>query len=168
MPSKSSPAKVVAAHRKEQVLRLKCGGYRNSQIAQRLGVSETRVGQILKEELAKLAVSTAEHREQWRTVELAKLDQREAEIRSLMGLLTRSEIQTYLKCQERLDKIAQHRARLLHLEDKTTLVVPVPVQQADPLADLDLAAIAAQARQERQRLAALPRHEEAPAVQEVA
>ncbi len=137
---------MIAARRREQVVRLRTEGYRLRQIADKLGISEQRVSVILADELEKLRVRTADTREQYRVLELEKLDRREREVRGVMALLSRSEVQTYLKCQEQLNKIAAHRAKLLHLEDKTAVLVPVvPPQEADPLEGLDVSEIVKEA-----------------------
>jgi predicted transcriptional regulator len=149
MASRNTTTKIIALQRREQAFKLRLDGYRQSQIATKLGISEAQVSRILSQELAKTATNTIGLREEYRTVELARLDARELEIKRIMQHLKRSELDTYLKFHDTLTKIAVHRARLLHLEDKTILAVPVPASEQDPLAGVDVPQIVEAARQWR-------------------
>jgi len=107
--AKTSPRRVRAAYRKQEVLRLRIAGASYRIIAEELGISRERVRKIVVEMLSTLSDVTDELREELRRLELERLDR-------MQLALWANAMQGDYAAVDRILKIMQRRAELCGLD----------------------------------------------------
>jgi hypothetical protein len=136
MSSTTSGRRLIAAEKRARVIELRKTGKTIKDIATDVGLSRQMVHRILKKELARLNRFSADGIEEWRTLEMGRLDELLA---SLWAKATSGDTEAV----GLVLKIIERQSRLMGLV-KTDRVSPRP---ADPLSQLSTEELVSLAQQ---------------------
>lgn len=115
----NAPHRALATERANEALKLRIAGYREREIAERLGVTVSAVSKMLTRALDKTRESIRERTEELRAIEVERLDE------LIISLWPRAVgIDADLLVVDRILKIAKRRAELLGLD--------IPVKEIPP------------------------------------
>jgi hypothetical protein len=125
VPTKTSAKTILAEQRKLRVFELRLQHYTTRQIAETVGITQTRVMQILFEAIAELDTQATAAKDNYRKFLLAEAETTERRLYETLSLVPITDFGTRMKVEEQIRKNMELRGKLTAPQKLPTVIIPV-------------------------------------------